>query len=70
MPTFAESGVQGFEASSWFGLFAPAGTPADVVAKITADVKKTSAGPDVQQRFEAMGSPVGNITGDEFAEFL
>ena len=45
VPTFAEAGLPGFEASSWFGLFAPAGTPADVIAKVTADVKKVLAQP-------------------------
>ncbi|RKE68245.1 Bug family tripartite tricarboxylate transporter substrate binding protein [Pseudorhodoplanes sinuspersici] len=70
VPTFAEAGMPDFEASSWFGLFAPAGTPTDVVAKVIADVKKTLARPDVQKKFEGMGSPVGDLTGDDFAKFL
>jgi len=69
-PTFAEAGVPDFEASSWFGLFAPTGTPVDVVAEIIADVMKTLARPDVQKKFDAMGSPVGDLTGDDFAKFL
>jgi tripartite-type tricarboxylate transporter receptor subunit TctC len=70
VPTFAEAGMPDFEASSWFGLFAPAGTPTDVVAKVIADVKKTLARPGVQKKFDGMGSPVGNLTGDDFAKFL
>jgi tripartite-type tricarboxylate transporter receptor subunit TctC len=70
VPTFAEAGMPDFEVSSWFGLLAPAGTPTDVVAKIIADVKKTLARPDVQKKFDEMGSPVGNLTGDAFAKFL
>jgi tripartite-type tricarboxylate transporter receptor subunit TctC len=70
VPTFAEAGMPDFDASSWFGLFAPAGTPTDIVAKVMADVKKTLARPDVQKKSEEMGSPVGNLTGEEFTKFL
>jgi tripartite-type tricarboxylate transporter receptor subunit TctC len=51
VPTIDESGVPGFEAVSWFGLFAPRGTPDDVVKKINADVQKVFADPDFQQKF-------------------
>lgn len=70
VPTFAEGGVPGFEASSWFGLLAPAGTPPDVVAKMTADVEKALARPDVQKSFEATGAQVAAISGAKFREFL
>lgn len=70
VPTFAEAGMPDFEASSWFGLFAPVGTPNVVVAKVIADVKMTLARPDVQKKFEGMGSPVGDLTGDDFVKFL
>ena len=70
VPTFAEAGMPDFEASSWFGLFAPAETPTDVVAKVMADVKKTLARPDVQKKFEGMGTPVGDLSGNDFAKFL
>jgi tripartite-type tricarboxylate transporter receptor subunit TctC len=51
MPTVAESGLPGYEAQSWFGLFGPAGMPADVVAKINAEVKRVFAVPDFQKNF-------------------
>ena len=51
MPTIAESGVPGFEAVSWFGLFGPAGMPADVVGKINAEVAKLFASPDFRKNF-------------------
>lgn len=70
VPTFAEAGLPEFEASSWFGLFAPAGTPADVIATLIGDVKKSLARPEVQKKFEAMGSPVGDISGNDFEKFL
>jgi tripartite-type tricarboxylate transporter receptor subunit TctC len=51
MPTVAESGLPGYEAQSWFGLFGPAGMPADVVAKINTEVKRVFAAPDFQKNF-------------------
>ena len=49
MPTVAESGVPGYEAVSWFGLFGPPGMPADVVAKINAEVRRMFADPEIAQ---------------------
>ena len=50
VPTVAESGVKGFEATSWFGLFAPAGTPPEVVAKLNAAIVKALGSPDVKKQ--------------------
>src|SRR5262245_13023494 len=64
IPTVAESGLPGYEAVSWLGLFAPPGMPADVVAKINSEVRKTFADPEIKksvlepQYFESIaGSP-------------
>jgi tripartite-type tricarboxylate transporter receptor subunit TctC len=51
VPTVAESGLPGYEAVSWFGLFGPAGMPADVVAKINAEVRKVFADPEIKKSF-------------------
>jgi tripartite-type tricarboxylate transporter receptor subunit TctC len=51
VPTVAESGLPGYEAVSWFGLFGPPGMPADVVAKINGEVRKIFADPDIQKNF-------------------
>jgi tripartite-type tricarboxylate transporter receptor subunit TctC len=51
IPTVAESGLPGYEAVSWFGLFGPPGMPADVVAKINDDVRKTFSDPDIKKNF-------------------
>src|SRR5713226_518337 len=51
IPTVAESGLPGYEAVSWFGLFGPPGMPADVVAKINAEVRKTFADPEIRKSF-------------------
>ena len=51
VPTIAEAGVPGFDAVTWFGLFAPAGTPPDIVNKINADVQKVLADPTFKEKF-------------------
>jgi len=51
IPTVGESGLPGYEAMSWFGLFGPAGMPAEIVAKINEEVRKTFADPDIKRDF-------------------
>ena len=68
LPTMAESGLPGFESETWFGLFAPAGTPKDVIARISADTAAALRSPEVRDRFAAAGAePVGS-TPEQFAE--
>jgi len=70
VPTVAESGVPGFEASAWFGLVAPAKTPAPVLAKLEADIDAILKMPDVQKRFDELGAEPGTISGAAFGKFL
>ncbi|HQR56229.1 MAG TPA: tripartite tricarboxylate transporter substrate binding protein [Burkholderiaceae bacterium] len=71
VPTIEEAaGLKGFDASSWFGLFAPAGTPRAIVDKIQADVAKALAQPEVRERFVAQGADPGGNTPDQFAAFI
>ena len=70
LPTMAESGFPKFDASSWFGLIAPAGTPPDVIAKINAVVVKALDKPDVQQRFKDLGAVGVKTTPAEFGTFI
>jgi tripartite-type tricarboxylate transporter receptor subunit TctC len=51
IPTVAESGLPGYEAVSWFGLFGPPGVPAEIVAKINGEVRKTFSDPDIKKNF-------------------
>ena len=73
LPAMAEAGgpaLKGFEASSWFGLLAPAGTPADIVTRIQAEAAKALASPALKERLVAQGAiPSGN-TPAEFARFI
>lgn len=70
LPTIHESGVPGFEAMNWFGLFAPAKTPKDIVKRVNAAVTGTIKTPEMQARFIALGAdPVGS-SPEEFAAFV
>jgi tripartite-type tricarboxylate transporter receptor subunit TctC len=71
VPTVEEAaGLKGFDASSWFGLFAPAGTPRPIVDKVQADVAKALSQPEVRERFVAQGADPGGNTPDQFAAFI
>lgn len=70
VPTIAESGYKGFEASTWYGLLAPAGTPAAVVARLNAEVNRALGTPEVRQRLAAEGGEVLGGSPEQFASFL
>lgn len=71
VPTVEEAGgLKGFEASSWFGLLAPAGTPPDIVSRIQQEVAKAIQTPDVSEKLKAQGAiPSGN-TPQQFAALI
>jgi tripartite-type tricarboxylate transporter receptor subunit TctC len=70
VPTVAESGLSGFDYSLWVGLFAPAGTPPEVVDKIARDVRTTAQSPDVKERFATLGAEPMPMTPQEFTKFV
>ena len=70
VPTFAESGVRGVEATSWYGVAAPAGTPADIVRQLAADIAKAVASPDLRAKYVSEGVEPETNTPAEFAAFL
>ena len=70
VPTIAESGIPGFDASSWFGLVGPAGLPAEIANKISADIARVLKQPEMRERFIAQGAdPVGSSPA-EFAAYM
>ena len=69
-PTFAESGLPGFESTGWFGILAPRGVPADVVTKLNAAFVAALNDPDTANRIRALGSEVMPMTPSEFATFI
>lgn len=70
VPTVAESGYPGFEALSWQGLFAPAATPPELVAKISAEVNKAIKTPDIADFFAARGFLIDGTTPAAFKGFI
>ena len=70
VPTIAESGLPGFEASSWFGMLAPAGTPAPIVAKINAEVNQWLQSPEGRGQLLAQGAEVAGGTPEQFAAHI
>jgi len=69
-PTLHESGLPGFNGNSWLGLAAPAGTPKDIVAKLSATVAKILATPEVRESFLSRGvEPVGS-TPEQYTAFI
>src|SRR5687767_6438166 len=70
VPTVAESGLPGFEALQWFGIFAPAGTSREILAKLHADIVKILRLPDVRERMSSLGADVVGNNPEQFAAFL
>ena len=69
-PTVAESGLAGYESTSWLALFAPAGTPREIVARVSADAARVMNTPEVRERFVAQGAdPIGS-TPEQLAAVL
>jgi tripartite-type tricarboxylate transporter receptor subunit TctC len=69
-PTIAESGLPGFDYNLWIGMFAPAGTPPDIVDKINRDVAKVLQTPDAKERLAALGAEAMPMTPAEFRKFV
>jgi tripartite-type tricarboxylate transporter receptor subunit TctC len=70
VPTVAEAGLPGFEASSWFGLLAPAGTPREIVAKLNGEVAKWLATPEAKEKLSKQGANAAGGTPEDFAKHI
>ena len=70
VPTMAESGFPGFEATTWYGLAGPKAMPAAMVQRMNEDINKVLAMPDVMARFEQYGAEDGGGSADKFAAFI
>ncbi|GKT21635.1 tripartite tricarboxylate transporter substrate binding protein [Acidovorax sp. SUPP3334] len=70
VPTVAESGYKGFDVSSWYGIFAPAGTPASVVTTVNAEVNKLLASPEMQAAIQAQGAEAESLSAAQFSALL
>jgi tripartite-type tricarboxylate transporter receptor subunit TctC len=73
LPTVAEAGgpvLRDFEASSWFGLLAPAGTPADILGRLQQEINKALQLPAVKERLLGLGANPSGLSGAEFARYI
>ena len=70
LPTISESGVPGFDVSSWYALFVPAKTPAEIIAKLNAATVTALSEPAVRARFEPLGVVVESSTPEEMGALL
>ncbi|MGE3870680.1 MAG: Bug family tripartite tricarboxylate transporter substrate binding protein [Pseudorhodoplanes sp.] len=70
VPTLAELGLKGIDIVSWYGICAPKGTPANIVAKLHAEINRATALPAVQERLRALGTETRNISVADFAALL
>ncbi|QWD65082.1 tripartite tricarboxylate transporter substrate binding protein [Polynucleobacter sp. MWH-UH2A] len=70
IPTAAEAGLVGYEVSTWYGLFAPKGTPQPIIDKMIVEVQKAINTPDLKTIWTNNGSDTPNMSGDAFGKFV
>jgi len=70
VPTTGEAGIKGADSPLWFGVWAPAGTPADIVNKISADIRKALADPGVKEKLHNLGNDTMDMSPREFSDFV
>jgi tripartite-type tricarboxylate transporter receptor subunit TctC len=70
VPTIAEAGVPGYEATNWWGIVAPAGTPAPIIARLHQEIAAVQQSPDVQEQFKRQGAAVLQMSTAEFTAFI
>lgn len=70
VPTIAEAGLTGYQATQWYGLFARAGTPRDIITKISADVRGVLGAPEVRASLASQGSDAITTTPDQLAALI
>jgi tripartite-type tricarboxylate transporter receptor subunit TctC len=70
IPTIDESGVKGFDATAWFGMYAPGNMPAELTRKISSDVLDALKSPRIRAQFAEQGADPGTLSQPEFASFV
>ncbi len=70
LPTMAEAGIKDFDVFTWWGLFAPAGTPPELVKRLSVEVGKALATPDLREKWLASGAEPAANTPEEFKAFI
>jgi len=70
VPTVSEAGLPGFEVTSWYGIFAPAALPGNLVAKVNGDVAAILQAPDLRERLQRMDADPSPLSPEDFARFV
>ncbi len=70
VPTAKEAGLEGFEVSTWYALWAPKGTPPEIVTRMRDEVQKVLKMPAIEAAWKKNGSPMPNLAGDDFGKFV
>jgi len=70
VPTFAEQGLKDFDVTAWTGLFVPAGTPPEIIARLNAETLKIAQSPDYVAQIKKMGTDVATSSPEEFRKFV
>ncbi|WP_459655626.1 Bug family tripartite tricarboxylate transporter substrate binding protein, partial [Achromobacter xylosoxidans] len=70
VPTAAEAGVPNYVVSTWYAIWAPAGTPQEAVDRMTAEITKALNTPKIKETWEGNGSAVPTLTGPAFGKFV
>jgi len=70
LPTLTESGLKGYEVTTWYAILAPKGTPSEITARLYNAVVKILKTPDMKQRLEQFGGEPGGLTPDQFTGFI
>lgn len=70
VPTMAEAGVEGYEATAWSGVFVPAGTPTAIVERLNREVRAALQNAEVKSKFASLGAEVADMDPAEFASFV
>lgn len=70
LPTIAESGLKGYDFTSWFGMLAPTGTPGDIVQKLNEEIVKVLKSPELKERFARDGADIIASDSQEFSAYL
>ena len=70
VPTTAEAGLPSYQVATWYGVFAPKGTPKDIVDRMAAEVQKALNAPEAKEMWASLGSETPTLTGDAFGKYV
>jgi tripartite-type tricarboxylate transporter receptor subunit TctC len=70
IPTMAESGLPGFEVTAWYGMYAPAGTPKEIIVKLNREIVKTMQSQEMKEKLLAVGAEAISSTPEELSVIM